>query len=65
MFRFPSSIDFPGSKTFFRSLLYASLPAGGHILEKSAKEACRMEPVYPHGDVDDLIYREEWAVSDR
>jgi len=24
-----------------------------------------MDPVFPHGDVDDLIYREEWAVSDR
>ncbi|MDE6932577.1 MAG: hypothetical protein K2P37_07815 [Oscillospiraceae bacterium] len=43
----------------------ASSPVRGHILGKSAKEAYEMDPVFPHGDVDDLIYREEWAVSDR
>jgi len=24
-----------------------------------------MEHSYPHGDVDDLIYQEEWTVSSR
>ena len=24
-----------------------------------------MDPVFPHGDVDDLIYRAEWAARDR
>ena len=66
MFRLPSSMDFPGSKTFFISPRFrASSPVRGHILGKSAKEAYEMDPVFPHGDVDDLIYREEWAASDR
>lgn len=37
-----------------------------HILEKSAEGGDKMEPVaVPHGDIDDLIYREEWTASDR
>lgn len=32
---------------------------------KHAKEDCTMETHFPHGDVDDLIYQEEWTVSAR
>jgi hypothetical protein len=24
-----------------------------------------LEPIYPHGDVDDMIYQEEWTASGR
>ena len=35
------------------------------MIEKASKEAQSMEPIYPHGDVDDLIYQEEWTASSR
>lgn len=36
-----------------------------HILEKSAKGGIPMDPEFSHGDVDDLIYQEEWTASER
>lgn len=31
----------------------------------ASKEAMIMDPIYPCGDVDDLIYQEEWTASSR
>ena len=33
--------------------------------EEFCKGGTTMEHSYPHGDVDDLIYQEEWTVSSR
>jgi hypothetical protein len=43
----------------------ATLRPGAHILEKSAKGGIAMDPEYSHGDLDDLIYQEEWTASER
>ncbi len=46
--------------------IHAFFPAAAHILGKSAKkEAHPMDPESIRGDVDDLIYQEEWTVSER
>lgn len=37
----------------------------GCIYWENLQRRHTMDPIYPHGDVDDLIYREEWTASDR
>ena len=32
---------------------------------QARKEVQQMDTVYPHGDVDDMIYQEEWSASTR
>lgn len=68
MFGFPSSMDSAENKTFFVYRLFFAhhFPAGSIYWEnRICKGGVLMDPVFPHGDVDDLIYREEWAASDR
>lgn len=56
----------PRFKKFFSGpLLRVIFPLPPHILEKSWKGGPGMNPSIPHGDVDDLIYQEEWTVSNR
>ena len=40
-------------------------PSHGIEWEEFCKGGTTMEHSYPHGDVDDLIYQEEWTVSSR
>lgn len=40
-------------------------PSQGIEWEEFCKGGTTMEHSYPHGDVDDLIYQEEWTVSSR
>ena len=64
MFGFPSSMDSAENKTFFVYRLI--FPRGAYTGKICiCKGGVLMDPVFPHGDVDDLIYREEWAASDR
>lgn len=68
MFRLPSSADPPASQNFFCApALPVIIPRSGAYTGKICKGGTTMETklVSPHGDVDDLIYREEWTVSDR
>ena len=66
MFRLPSSMDFPGSKTFFHVPPISCIIARpGAYAGKICKGGTAMEPEFSHGDVDDLIYQEEWTASER
>ena len=39
-------------------------PSGAYT-GKICKGGTAMEPEFSHGDVDDLIYQEEWTASER
>lgn len=47
--------------------IFAQLFAAGRIYWKNPRKkgGLHMDIIYSHGDVDDLIYQEEWTASER
>ena len=55
---------------FFRRLCFScNISAPGAYTGKICKKEVHLmeikETIFPHGDVDDLIYQEEWTASER
>ena len=53
---------FPAGRTLGKTW-ETSAAEGERTLSK--KEARQVDVIYPHGDVDDMIYQEEWSASTR
>jgi len=45
--------------------LSGNIPQRSAYTGKTGKGGASMENTIPHGDLDDLIYQEEWTASER
>lgn len=65
MFRLPSRGGWAERENFSLRPFFTQFFPLRRIYWENLQRGTAMEPEFSHGDVDDLIYQEEWTASER